>query len=140
MEPGGLWWTNVLNSALPPQRHRSDIRLEHQDPVSHMAGALEDGREVWAVGPWCRVSTAESAPTPVRVPFISRRWLLAAPAASADNASLVWWRPRSVVSVLGVQQSDSVIYICIYTYMFFFRFSSIIGYYNILNVVPCAIQ
>ena len=20
MEPGGLWWTNVLNSALPPQR------------------------------------------------------------------------------------------------------------------------
>ena len=29
---GGLWWSNVLNSALPPQR----LRLEHQDPVSHM--------------------------------------------------------------------------------------------------------
>ena len=37
MEPGGLWWTNVLNSALPPQRHRTDIRPEHQDSVSHMA-------------------------------------------------------------------------------------------------------
>ena len=29
---------NVLNSALPPQRHRPDTRPEHQDPVSHMAG------------------------------------------------------------------------------------------------------
>ena len=36
-EPGGLWWTSVLNSALPPQRHSSDTRLEHQDPVSHTA-------------------------------------------------------------------------------------------------------
>ena len=35
MEMGGLWWTNVLNSALPAQRHRSDTWLEHQDPVSH---------------------------------------------------------------------------------------------------------
>ena len=26
MELGGVWWTNVLNSALPPQRHRSDTR------------------------------------------------------------------------------------------------------------------
>ena len=31
MEPGGLWWTNVLNSALPPQRHRPDTRPEYQD-------------------------------------------------------------------------------------------------------------
>ena len=37
MELGGLWWTTVLNSALPPQRHRSDTRPEHQDPVSHTA-------------------------------------------------------------------------------------------------------
>ena len=37
MEPGGLWWTNVLNFALPPQRLRPDTRLEHQDPVSHTA-------------------------------------------------------------------------------------------------------
>ena len=35
MEPGGLWWTNVLNSALPPKRHRPDTQPEHQDPVSH---------------------------------------------------------------------------------------------------------
>ena len=36
--------------------------------------------------------------------------------------------------VSGIQQSDSVAYI------FFFRFFSIIGYYKILNIVPCAIQ
>ena len=34
---GGLWWTSVLNSGLPPQRLRSDTQLEHQDPVSHIA-------------------------------------------------------------------------------------------------------
>ena len=33
----GLWWTIVLYSALPPQRHRPDSRLEHQDLVIHMA-------------------------------------------------------------------------------------------------------
>ena len=27
----------MLNSALPPQRHRPDTQLEQQDPVSHMA-------------------------------------------------------------------------------------------------------
>ena len=37
MELGGLWWTNVLYSALPPQRHRPDTRSEPQDPVSHTA-------------------------------------------------------------------------------------------------------
>ena len=37
MEPGGLWWTNILNSPLPPQRHRPDTQPEHQDPVSYMA-------------------------------------------------------------------------------------------------------
>ena len=37
MELGGLWWTNVLNLALPPQSLRPDTRLEHQDPVSHTA-------------------------------------------------------------------------------------------------------
>ena len=31
----GLWWTSVLNSALPPKRLRPDTWLEHQDPVSH---------------------------------------------------------------------------------------------------------
>ena len=37
MEPGGLWWTSVLNSAFPPQRHRPDTWPEDQDPVSHTA-------------------------------------------------------------------------------------------------------
>ena len=48
MEPGGLWWTNVLNSALPPQRHRPDTRLEHHDPVSHMAllGSLRSSASI----------------------------------------------------------------------------------------------
>ena len=40
LEPEGLWWTNVLNSALPPQRLRPDTWLEHQDPVSHTAVGL----------------------------------------------------------------------------------------------------
>ena len=34
---GGFWWSSVLNSALPPQRHRPDTRPEQQDPVSHTA-------------------------------------------------------------------------------------------------------
>ena len=37
MEPGRLWWSNFLNSALPPQRHRPSSRLDHKDPVSHTA-------------------------------------------------------------------------------------------------------
>ena len=37
VEPRGLWWTNVLNLALSPQRHRPDTWLEHQDPDSHTA-------------------------------------------------------------------------------------------------------
>ena len=37
MEPGGLWWTNVLNSALPPKRQSPDTRPEHEDFVSHTA-------------------------------------------------------------------------------------------------------
>ena len=37
MELGGLLWTNVLNLALPPQRHSPDSWLEYQEPVIHMA-------------------------------------------------------------------------------------------------------
>ena len=37
MELGRLWWTNVLNSALPAQRHRHNTQPEHQDPVRHTA-------------------------------------------------------------------------------------------------------
>ena len=44
----------------------------------------------------------------------------------------------SVVLVSSVQQSDSVIHM--YIYIFSFRFFSLIGYYKILSVVPCAIQ
>ena len=54
----------------------------------------------------------------------------------------------SVVIVSGVQHSDSCmcVCVCIYIYVhvcvhiFFFRLFSIIGYYKILSVVPCAIQ
>ena len=42
----------------------------------------------------------------------------------------------NVVLVSGIQ-SDSFIYIYIF---FFFRFFSIVGYYKILSIVPCAIQ
>ena len=37
MEPGRLWWSKILNSALPSQNFRSDTQPEHQDPVSHTA-------------------------------------------------------------------------------------------------------
>ena len=42
----------------------------------------------------------------------------------------------NVVLVSGVQQSD---YIYIFIYIFFFRFLSIIGYYKILNIIPCVV-
>ena len=35
--PGSLWWSSVLDTALPPWRLRPDTRPEHQDSVSHMA-------------------------------------------------------------------------------------------------------
>ena len=40
------------------------------------------------------------------------------------------------------QHNDSVIhiYVCVYIYIFFFRFFSLTGYYTILRVVPCATQ
>ena len=43
MGPGGLWQTNVLNSALPPKRLRPDTRLEHQDPASVGGSPAEVG-------------------------------------------------------------------------------------------------
>ena len=53
MGPGGLWWSNVQNSALPPQRLRPDTWPEHQDPVSHMASNM---------GPsgWCGLCQKET--------------------------------------------------------------------------------
>ena len=41
-----------------------------------------------------------------------------------------------VVLISAVQQSDSVIHI----YTFFFMFFSIMAYHRILNIIPCAIQ
>ena len=57
VEPGGLSWTNVLNSALPPQRLRPDTRPEHQYSVSHLSAgwlwipqkALNEKVKSWAV-------------------------------------------------------------------------------------------
>ena len=50
----------------------------------------------------------------------------------------------NVVSVSGVQQSDSITHIYTYVYInvyiIFCRFLSLIGYYKILSIVPCAIQ
>ena len=52
----------------------------------------------------------------------------------------------NIVLVSCGQKSDSVIYVCIYICvclyinLFLFRLFSIIGYYKILNIVPCAIQ
>ena len=43
----------------------------------------------------------------------------------------------SVVSVSGVPR---VIQSCVCVCVFFFRLFSIIGYYKILNIVPCAAQ
>ena len=45
----------------------------------------------------------------------------------------------NVVLVSGVQQSDSIIHLYMYI-LFFFTFSSIIGYYKILSIVLCATQ
>ena len=45
LELESLWWTNVLNSALPPQKHRPDTWLEHQDPVSHTVQKKREKKE-----------------------------------------------------------------------------------------------
>ena len=45
MELGDLWWSNVLNSALPHQKLRPDTQPEHQDPVSHMAQKKREKKE-----------------------------------------------------------------------------------------------
>ena len=50
VEPGGLWWTNVLNLALPPQRHRPTPG-QSMEPLSatwlriKREGGREGGRE-----------------------------------------------------------------------------------------------
>ena len=47
----------------------------------------------------------------------------------------------NIMLVSGVQRHDSVIYIQKRKiYIFLFRFFSLIGYYKILSIVPCAIQ
>ena len=44
----------------------------------------------------------------------------------------------NIMLVSSVQDRDSVIHT--YVSPFFFRFFSLIGYYKILSIVPCAIQ
>ena len=43
MGPGGLWWSNVLNSALPPQRLRPGTRPEHEDHFNYTVIILSSG-------------------------------------------------------------------------------------------------
>ena len=50
VELGGLWWTSVLNSALPLQMHRPDTWLEQQDPVSHTAGVPSESEKLACSG------------------------------------------------------------------------------------------
>ena len=38
------------------------------------------------------------------------------------------------------QVHSKVIQLCVYMYLFFFKFFSHLGYYRILSRVPCAIQ
>ena len=45
-----------------------------------------------------------------------------------------------VYSASGVQQRDSILHTYTRTHLFFVRFFSLIGYYKILSIVPCAIQ
>ena len=52
--PGGLWWSNILNLPLPPQRLRPDTRPEHQDPVRHTAGAWFFTKDIKAEEPTAR--------------------------------------------------------------------------------------
>ena len=54
MELGGLWWTNVLNSALPPQSHRPDTLYTPPRPCqphSQVRGEFLAFWEVWGLLP-----------------------------------------------------------------------------------------
>ena len=53
---GGLWLSNALNSALPPQRLRPDTSPEHRDPFSHTAGRRQLNMQVsqWLLKWWGR--------------------------------------------------------------------------------------
>ena len=67
---GVLWWTNVLSSALPPQRLRPDTWLEHQDPVSHTAAV------------WLQVK--DSTSVPLSSPLSTLYWLFLKSFSSFD--------------------------------------------------------
>ena len=64
------------------------------------------------------------------------RWVLN-PLSHNRNSEHCFFEVRliySAVLVSGVQQSDSVMHT--HTYIFFFRFFPIIGYYKIVTIVP----
>ena len=50
--------------------------------------------------------------------------------------ALEWGAIAFSVLVAGVQQSDSVIH----KYIYFLRLFSVIGFHEILSIIPCAIQ
>ena len=52
------------------------------------------------------------------------------------NAVFVFY----IILVSGVQQDDTVIYICVYIYIYMYILFSIECYYKIQNIVPSAIQ
>ena len=50
-----------------------------------------------------------------------------------------FWRNLSQFTFPDVQQSDSIMHIYIYIYSSF-TLPSIVGYYEILSIVPCTVQ
>ena len=72
--PGSLWWSNVLNLVLPPQRLRPDTWPEHQDPVSHTAQKKREGKKR-------KKKTLSGGPRPVPMPL--------GPAPSAVSARAI---------------------------------------------------
>ena len=50
------------------------------------------------------------------------------------------WLTYNVVLITSVQESYSVICVCVCVYILFFILFSIMVYHRILNIVPCAVQ
>ena len=98
MEPGGLWWTNVLNSALPPQRLRPDTGSGHQDPVSHTAKFTA----AWI--PKCRMKSFKSE-GPTQTPALWW-WILDIGIRHASSALLQQMAGRTNVVAVFAPRED----------------------------------
>ena len=79
----------------------------------------------WGKVPWRR----KWQPTSVFLPGQSHR-----------RRSLASHSPQGCKESDVTEQLNHQHHVCIYTYIFFFRFFSSIVYYKMLNIVPCAIQ